>query len=114
LQGAGTVVCEPVHRFGLELPTDVLGALFPVLARLDATPQAPAVRGDVCILEGEIPAGRVHELQQRLPGLTRGEGVLESEFTGHQPVRGAFPTRARSDLNPLDRNVYLLHLLRRV
>lgn len=32
------------------------------------------------VLKGQIPAARVHELQRRLPSLTRGEGVLESEF----------------------------------
>ena len=66
------------------------------------------------MLEGEIPAARVHELQQQLPALTRGEGVLESAFDRYQPVRGAIPTRPRTDHNPLDRKEYLLHVVRRV
>ena len=65
-------------------------------------------------LEGDIPAARVHELQQQLPALTRGEGVLESAFARYQPVRGTIPTRPRSDHNPLNRKEYLLHVLRRV
>jgi ribosomal protection tetracycline resistance protein len=44
-------------------------------------------------LEGEIPAARVHELRRRLPGLTRGEGVLETGFERYERVRGAIPTR---------------------
>jgi ribosomal protection tetracycline resistance protein len=56
----------------------------------------------------------VHELQQQLPALTRGEGVLESSFDSYQPVRGTIPTRPRTDHNPLDRKEYLLHVLRRV
>jgi ribosomal protection tetracycline resistance protein len=66
------------------------------------------------IVQGEIPAARVHELQQQLPALTRGEGVLECAFERYQPVRGAIPIRPRSDHNPLDRKEYLLHVLRRV
>jgi hypothetical protein len=47
-------------------------------------------------------------------GLTHGEGVLESAFHRYEPVRGAIPTRPRSDVNPLNRKEYLLHVLRRV
>ena len=43
-------------------------------------------------------------------GLTRGEGVLESTFDRYEPVRGALPTRPRTDRNPLNREEYLLHL----
>ena len=72
------------------------------------------MRGSSCTLEGEIPAARVHELQQQLPALTRGEGVLESAFDRYQPVRGTVPTRPRTDHNPLNRKEYLLHVMRRV
>jgi ribosomal protection tetracycline resistance protein len=114
LQRAGTQVCEPMHHFRLELPTDTLGPVFTVLARLGGVPQAPATRGLVCSLEGDIPAARVHALQQQLPGLTRGEGVAESAFAGYQPVRGAVPSRPRTDLDPLNRKAYLMHLAGRV
>jgi ribosomal protection tetracycline resistance protein len=114
LEQAGIVVCEPIHRFHLEFPADTLGALLPVLARLHAAPEAPAVRGSSGILEGEVPAGRVHELQQQLRALTRGEGVLECAFDHYEPVRGEIPTRPRSDHNPLNRKEYLLHVMRRV
>jgi ribosomal protection tetracycline resistance protein len=114
LQQAGTVVCEPIHRFRLDLPADTLGAILPVLAQLRAVPQAPAMRGSSYLLAGEIPAARVHELQQQLPALTRGDGVLESAFDHYQPVRDTIPTRPRSDHNPLDRKEYLLHVVRRV
>ena len=57
-------------------------------------PEAPALRGATCTLEGAIPAARVYELQQQLPALTRGEGVMESAFDRYEPVRGTIPTRA--------------------
>jgi ribosomal protection tetracycline resistance protein len=115
LKQAGTRVYEPIHRFHLEIPTDTLGPTLPALVRLHAVPQTPAMQGSSCTLEGDIPAARVHELQQQLPALSRGEGVLECAFDRYQPVRGTIlPTRPRSDHNPLDRKHYLLHVLRRV
>jgi ribosomal protection tetracycline resistance protein len=112
LKQAGTIVCEPIHRFHLELPADLLGPALPALARLQAVPGTPSLRGSSCTLEGEIPAARVHELRQRLPALTRGEGVLESAFDSYRQVRGTIPTRPRTDHNPLDREEYLLRIAR--
>jgi ribosomal protection tetracycline resistance protein len=114
LKRAGTRVCEPIHRFRLEIPADTFGALASALARLRAVPQTQETRGPSYVLEGEIPAVRVHELQQRLPSLTHGEGVLESDFDSYQPVAGAPPTRPRADNNLLDRKAYLLRLARRI
>jgi ribosomal protection tetracycline resistance protein len=114
LRRAGTVVCEPVHRFRLDLPADTLGAVLPLLGRLGAVPRTPVARGSWYLLEGELPAARVHQLQQQLPAPTRGEGVLESAFDHYRPVRGPVPARPRTDHNPLDRKAYLLHLRRRV
>ncbi|WP_405400302.1 GTP-binding protein [Streptomyces microflavus] len=114
LRRAGTQVYEPMHRFRLELPADAFGALGPVLARLRAVPGPPETHGTLCTLEGEVPAARVHELQQLLPGLTRGEGVLESAFDGHRPVTGPAPDRPRTDHDPLHRKEYLLRTVRRV
>jgi ribosomal protection tetracycline resistance protein len=114
LTQAGTAVFEPMHRFHLDIPADTFGPMMPVLARLRAAPQTPTTRGSSSTVEGEIPAARVHELQQQLPALTRGEGVLESAFEHYQPVHGVIPSRPRSDHNPLNREEYLLRVVRRV
>jgi ribosomal protection tetracycline resistance protein len=103
-----------MHRFRLEIPADTFGATASVLVRLRAVPQTQDMRGTSYVIEGTIPAAHVHELQQLLPGLSRGEGVLESAFDCYQPVGGAVPTRPRTDHNPLNRKEYLLHVLRRV
>jgi ribosomal protection tetracycline resistance protein len=115
LRRAGTEVHEPMHRFRLDAPADTLAALLPVLARLRAVPRTTRTRGDFCSLEGSVPAAHVHELEQHLPGLTRGEGELESAFDHYAPApRGTRPERRRTDLNPLNRKEYLLNLTRRV
>jgi ribosomal protection tetracycline resistance protein len=118
LRQAGTTVCEPVHRFHLEVPGDLLGPLMPVLSRLGAVPGRPAQQGPTSLLEGDIPAANVHKLQLELPELTGGEGYFESDFDHFRAVAGtvpgAVPVRPRTDNNPLDRKEYLLHVLRRV
>lgn len=81
LRRAGTQVYEPMHRFRIEAPADTLGALLPVLAALRAVPQTTETRADRCVLEGAVPAARVHALEQRLPGLTRGEGSWRAAST---------------------------------
>jgi ribosomal protection tetracycline resistance protein len=93
LEQAGTVVCEPVVRVSLEIPTDAIGAVMPALGRLGAAVETPSLQGKLCTIETTVPVARVHDLQRRLPGLTRGEGVLESSFEGYEPVSGDPPTR---------------------
>ncbi|MCD0442909.1 TetM/TetW/TetO/TetS family tetracycline resistance ribosomal protection protein [Glycomyces sp. A-F 0318] len=114
LRQAGTAVCEPLHRFRIELPAPDLGGVLAALAKARAVPEPPRHRGDRCVLEGTVPAAAVHGLGRRLPGLTSGEGVLESAFERHEPVTGPVPARARTDADPLDREAYLLALSRRL
>jgi ribosomal protection tetracycline resistance protein len=114
LKDAGTCVYEPIHRFRLDVPADAVGPLLPALTNLGAVPGTPVMHGTLGTIEGDIPAARVYALQQQVPALTRGEGVLEAAFDHYEPVRGPVPTRPRTDHNPLDRKEYLLHVLRRV
>jgi ribosomal protection tetracycline resistance protein len=114
LRSAGTTVYEPMHHFQLEIPTDTARGVLAALARLRAIPQVPALGSETSDLEGEIPAAAVYQLEQQLPALSRGEGVLESSFERYQPVTGPVPTRPRTDNDPLNRRDYLLHVLRRV
>ena len=114
LERAGTRVEEPMHRFRAELPADTLGPVLPVLGRLRAVPRTTTITGPTAVVEGMIPAARVHDLEQQLPALTRGEGVVESAFDHYEPVRGTPPTRPRTDHNPRDRKEYLLKVTRRV
>ncbi|WP_405819211.1 TetM/TetW/TetO/TetS family tetracycline resistance ribosomal protection protein [Streptomyces sp. NBC_00838] len=114
LKRAGTVVCEPMNHFRLDVPAGTFGAVLPALARLRAVPHTQSVHGASYVVEGEIPAAEVHALGQLLPTLTSGEGVLESAFDHHRPVRGTPPTRSRTDHDPLNRKEYLLGVVRRV
>ena len=69
----------------------------PVAAGARPAARRPAGPGDArrasYVLEGEIPAARVHELEQLLPALTRGEGVLESRLRPLPPGQRPAPDR---------------------
>ena len=113
LDRAGAVVCEPIVRVSLEIPTGTIGAVLTVLPRLGAGVETQSVRGDLSTIETVLPAARVQYLQRQLPGLTGGEGVVETRFGGYQPVRGDPPTLRRTSVNPLNRAEYLMSLARR-
>ncbi|GAB1514107.1 GTP-binding protein [Actinophytocola sp. KF-1] len=114
LAEAGTAVLEPVHRFRLAVPADSATAVMPVLARHRAIPLTTKVAQRTYVIEGDIPAEKVHSLTRKLPTLTHGEGVFESGFDHYREVAGPPPERPRSDHNPLNRKEYLLHVVRRV
>jgi ribosomal protection tetracycline resistance protein len=106
----GSVVCEPVFRVTAEVPTHAIGRVLAALGRLGAGAGTPLPRGELSMLETAVPASGVQDLRRQLPGLTGGEGVLESEFAGYQPVSGDPPIRKRTTPNPLNLAGYLADL----
>jgi len=82
---AGTVVCEPVHRFELEVPGTTLGPTLSLLARAGGVPLTTEPRGSSVVVTGEVPADRVHALTLQVPGVTRGEGVLSTRLDHFRP-----------------------------
>ncbi|MGC0416979.1 GTP-binding protein [Embleya sp. AB8] len=114
LRRAGTRILEPTHRFEIETPADCLGAVLSALSAARAIPEEQTASGDRFVVCGTIPADLVHGLTARLPELTRGEGVLVSEFGGYRPYTGQpIPTREHTGANPYDRERYMLHSLGR-
>jgi ribosomal protection tetracycline resistance protein len=91
----GSTVCEPVFRISAEVPTEAIGRVLAALGRLGVGGGTPAQRGELSVLETVLSASSVQDLRRQLPGLTGGEGVIESEFAGYQPVTGEPPTRRR-------------------
>lgn len=97
---AGTVVCAPVHRFELEVPEDTLGPVLGELSRHLAVPLETTLRGRSAVLVGEVPADAVHGVQQRIPHLTRGEGVFTSGLDHYAPTTGSPAERSRAQPDP--------------
>ncbi len=99
LERAGTVVCEPVVRVRLEIPVAAIGTMLAALARLGAPVETPSLHADLAVVEAVLPAMRANDLQRQLPGLTGGEGVLDSTFAGYEPVTGEQPSRRQINLS---------------
>jgi ribosomal protection tetracycline resistance protein len=112
LDRAGTVVCEPALRVSLEVPVWAISPVTTVLGRLGAAVQDQSVRGELTTIETVLPAGRLPQLQRQLPGLTAGEGVLESTFDGYRAVIGDPPVRPRTTADPRHVKKYLRSLTR--
>jgi ribosomal protection tetracycline resistance protein len=89
LERAGTVVCEPVVRVSLEVPTRSVGVVLPALARLGASVESPSPDGELSTVHAVMPVTTADELQRQLPGLTGGEGVVEATFAGYQAIKDA-------------------------
>jgi ribosomal protection tetracycline resistance protein len=107
LEQGGSIVCEPVFRIAAEVPSEAIGAVLAALGRLGAGAATPSSRGELSLLEATLPASRVEDLRRVLPGLTGGEGVLDAEFAGYEPVAGEPPTRRRSTPDPRNLEEYL-------
>lgn len=96
-------------RLGVELGAMPLAFFTAVeactaLTHLRAIPRTTTSAGTSYLVEGEIPAARVHALELQLPALTGGEGVLVTAFDHYEPVpAGTLPTRPRTDHDPLNR-----------
>jgi ribosomal protection tetracycline resistance protein len=103
LRRAGTVVCEPVETFRLEIPVSALPAVTVTVARLSGLIAGTTPAGDAVALAGTLPTRSVQPLLAQLPELTSGEGVFTAEVTHYTPVAGAPPVRARIGPDPLDR-----------
>jgi len=86
LERAGTEVCEPIVRATLEVPTESLANVITSLGRIGASVEDSSLRGDLAVVDALVPAARAVDLTRRLPGLTHGEGVLDSTFAGYAPV----------------------------
>ncbi|MGP4007400.1 tetracycline resistance ribosomal protection protein Otr(A) [Streptomyces sp. 4N124] len=87
LERAGTRPYEPFHTFESEIPLDALAQVTAQLAALGAEFTGTTSAGSSWLITGELPARRVREVELRLPGLTRGEGVWWSRPSGDRELR---------------------------
>jgi ribosomal protection tetracycline resistance protein len=113
LARAGTWVCEPLSDLSLEMPSSTAQAVLAALGRLGGRVRGQFTANDVSRVAATMPVARVRLLQQQLPGLSMGEGVLETRPGGYQPIGDDPPSRPRSRPSPLDREAWLASLAKR-
>ena len=114
LDRAGTWVCEPLSELTLEVPAETAPGVVAALGQLGGRVTGQFSANGISTIGGVLPVGRVRGPQNRLPGLSMGEGVLEQRFGGYQPIDGDNPPRReRSSPSPLDRDAWLASLAKR-
>ncbi|ONI82988.1 hypothetical protein ALI144C_18240 [Actinosynnema sp. ALI-1.44] len=86
LREAGTVVCEPMEHVDLDVPVDVVSAVLNLLVRCGGVPEMPVVRGEEAGVAAVVPSGSLREIEQALPGTTRGLGTMTTRFAGYRSV----------------------------
>ena len=113
LDRAGTWVCEPLADVALEMPASTAPGVLAMLGRLGGRVRGQFSANDVSRVDAVMPVSSVRTLQSRLPGLSMGEGILDTRPGGYQPVADHPPARERSGPSPLDRDAWLAWLAKR-
>ncbi|MFD5592608.1 tetracycline resistance ribosomal protection protein Otr(A) [Streptomyces griseorubiginosus] len=86
LERAGTRLFEPCHAFEVEVPSAALALVTAHLASAGAEFTGTTGGDPAWVITGKLPARRVREMELRLPGLTRGEGVWWSRVSGDREL----------------------------
>ncbi|MEO5704875.1 MAG: GTP-binding protein, partial [Candidatus Limnocylindrales bacterium] len=108
IRQAGVVVCEPMTSIRIEAPVESGRGIAGVVMGADGRILGQRSAGERTTIVALVHAGRIHEVQNRIPGLTGGEGVFEASFAGYHPVAGDPPPhRRRTRPNPFQRDRYL-------
>jgi ribosomal protection tetracycline resistance protein len=113
LERAGTWVCEPLSDLTLEVPSSTAPGVVAALGRLGARVRGQFSASGMSTVDAVLPVARVRQLQSRLPGLSMGEGILETRFGGYQPIGSDPLRRTRTTPSPLDRDAWLASLAKR-
>ena len=113
LDRAGTWVCEPLADLSLEMPTPTAQAMLAVVGRLGGRVTGQFSANGLSRVGAVLPLARVRTLQNQLPGLSMGEGILESRPGGYQPIGEDPPKRPRTGPSPLDHEAWLASFSRR-
>lgn len=113
LSRAGTWICEPLSDVTLEIPQPTAPGVVAALGRLGGRVRGQFSANGLSTVDAVLPVGRVRQLQHQLPGLSMGEGTLETRPGGYQPIGSDPPRRARSAPSPLDRDAWLASLAKR-
>ncbi len=107
LARAGTWVCEPLADLTLEVPAETRYGAMAAFGRLGGRVRGQFTGNGLSSIQGVMPLAQVRTLQHQLPGLSMGEGLLESRPGGYQPVGENPPKRQRTRPSPLDRDAWL-------
>lgn len=112
LHQAGTDVYEPINEFELIVPVPMISKAMFRLSGAGAIFKEPILHRDAYLLTGTLSVAATEDFKRSLHSFTEGEGVLMVKPYGFRKLESNYPTRKRTDFNPLNRKDYMLHVLR--
>jgi len=107
LSAAGTVTCEPIEHFHIEISATALAGVHSLLAKSGASMTKTRIDDGTVQLEGMVASSMIQTIQRQLPGLSGGSGVLDHVFDHYALLTGQQTSRMRAGANPFDRADYL-------
>lgn len=98
------VLLEPWYEFRLELPGDMVGRAMADIQRMSGTFEAPEMRGDNAILEGQAPVSEMKSYITEVAMYTKGYGRLMVRAAGYRPCHNQDEVIERIGYDP-DRDI---------
>lgn len=89
LKKAKSVLLEPVYKYELEVPSDMIGRAMADVQRMHGSFLPPETHGEMCRLKGTAPVACMRDYQQEVVAYTKGYGKLFCMLKGYEPCHNA-------------------------
>ncbi len=83
------VLLEPWYRFTLEVPSGCVGRALADLTRMHARFDTLDSRGELAVIEGELPASELGDYALDVAAYTGGQGSISCVLSGYEPCHDA-------------------------
>lgn len=110
---AKTKLLWPVNKFELKVQENLVGRALSDLSKMKATFNDPVLSNGYYTLKGLIPVEYSNDYDQEVIAYTSGKGVYITKFHSYSDAPSdIIKTRKKIRIDPLDRDIYLLHKMR--
>ncbi|MGN0341636.1 MAG: NYN domain-containing protein [Roseburia sp.] len=100
LMKAESVLLEPIYRFRLEIPAEMIGKAMTDMEQLYGHMDAPVTEGETAVLTGTAPVATMQHYQRELNAYTRGKGRLSLSLQGYEPCHNTEEVVAEMGYDP--------------
>lgn len=110
LKNSGTALLEPMLKFSITAPEEILGKIASDLNNMRAEIGSPVFNNEKFILKGTVPAATSLDYAIKFSSLTGGKGKLKFSFSGYRKCSDELgQIREYKGVNPLDESKWILH-----
>jgi ribosomal protection tetracycline resistance protein len=109
LKAIGTVLLEPIMKFTIQGPEDILGQVTSDLLKMRGVFEQPELDEGKMKLKGKLPVATSLEYPVKLASRTGGRASIQMQFDSYQKVEDDLgEIREFKGISPLDRAKYIL------